>query len=146
MATGTLPFRGESTGVIFESILSRTPIPPIRINPDVPSELERIIGKCLEKERNLRYLHACEIGTDLQRLKRDTEFGHQAATASAGVAAATQVTTQPSQTSSSAVIAAAKEHKWGIVAGAFAMLILLILLIVWLGATRSVARQDLIGL
>src|SRR5438874_2500579 len=61
MVTGTLPFRGESTGVIFESILSRTPVPPIRINPDVPPELERIISKCLEKDRNLRYEHASEI-------------------------------------------------------------------------------------
>ena len=73
MATGTLPFRGESTGVIFESILNRLPVPPVRLNPDVPAELERIIVKCLEKDRNLRYQHASDILTDLQRLKRDTE-------------------------------------------------------------------------
>jgi eukaryotic-like serine/threonine-protein kinase len=73
MATGQLPFRGESTGVVFESILSRAPVPVVRLNPDVPTDLERIIGKCLEKDRNLRYQHASEIGTDLQRLKRDTE-------------------------------------------------------------------------
>ena len=125
MATGRLPFRGESTGVIFESILNRTPVPPIRMNPDVPSELERIIGKCLEKERNLRYLHACEIGTDLQRLKRDTESGRQAATAPADGAEAIESADQPSHTSSSAVIATAKQHKWEIVAGVFAVLILL---------------------
>jgi len=73
MATGTVPFRGESTGVIFESILNRTPIPTIRLNPDLPPKFDEVINKCLEKDRNLRYQHAAEIRTDLQRLKRDTE-------------------------------------------------------------------------
>ena len=73
MATGTLPFRGESTGVVFESILSRAPVPPVRLNPDLPPELERIVTKCLEKNRDLRYQHASDVRTDLQRLKRDAE-------------------------------------------------------------------------
>src|SRR5262252_10993259 len=73
MATGTLPFRGESSGVIFDSILNRTPPSVVRLNPDVSAELERIIGKCLEKDRNLRYQHASDIRADLQRLKRDTD-------------------------------------------------------------------------
>jgi tetratricopeptide (TPR) repeat protein len=73
MTTGTLPFRGKSTGVIFESILNRAPLPPLRLNPDTPPKLEDIISKCLEKDRNLRYQHAADIRTDLQRLKRDTE-------------------------------------------------------------------------
>jgi len=73
MATGKLPFRGDTSGVIFESILDRSPVPPVRINPDVSADLERIINKCLEKDRNLRYQHASEIRTDLQRLRRDTE-------------------------------------------------------------------------
>src|SRR5580698_160977 len=72
MATGALPFRGESTGVIFEAILNRAPVPPVRLNAEVPAELERIITKCLEKDRNLRYQHASDVRTDLQRLKRDT--------------------------------------------------------------------------
>jgi serine/threonine protein kinase/tetratricopeptide (TPR) repeat protein len=72
-ATGTLPFRGETTGVIFESILNRAPVPPVRLNASVPPELERIIGKCLEKDPNLRYQHASEIRADLRRMKRDTD-------------------------------------------------------------------------
>jgi serine/threonine protein kinase/tetratricopeptide (TPR) repeat protein len=76
VATGTLPFRGESTGMVFDSILNRNAVSPVRLNPDVPLDLERIIAKCLEKDRNLRYQHASEIRTDLQRLKRDSESGH----------------------------------------------------------------------
>src|ERR1035437_6022144 len=72
MATGKLPFRGESSGIVFDCILNRAPVPAVRLNPDLPAELERIIDKCLEKDRNLRYQHAAEIRTDLQRLKRDT--------------------------------------------------------------------------
>jgi TolB-like protein/tetratricopeptide (TPR) repeat protein/predicted Ser/Thr protein kinase len=79
MATGGLPFRGESAGVIFDSILNRTPVSPVRLNPDLPADLERIINKCLEKDRSLRYQHASDIRTDLHRLKRDTESGQAGA-------------------------------------------------------------------
>ena len=75
MATGTVPFRGESYGVIFKAILDGTPASVVRLNPDVPVELERIINKCLEKDRDLRYQHASEIRGDLRRLKRDRESG-----------------------------------------------------------------------
>ena len=72
-ATGTLPFRGETTGVVFDSILNRSPVPPVRVNANLPPELERIIGKCLEKDLDLRYQHASEIEADLRRLRRDTD-------------------------------------------------------------------------
>jgi len=75
MATGTLPFPGPSSGLIFDGILNRTPASAGQLNPDVPPELEQIVGKCLEKNRDLRYQHASEIRADLQRLKRDRESG-----------------------------------------------------------------------
>jgi len=73
MATGTLPFRGETTGVITEGILNRAPVSPMRLNPDLPVKLEEIINKALEKDRELRYQSASEIRADLKRLKRDTD-------------------------------------------------------------------------
>ena len=81
MATGMLPFRGESPGVIFKAILDGTPTSAVRLNPEVPAKLEDIINKALEKDRNLRYQHASDMHTDLQRLKRDSESQTSPATA-----------------------------------------------------------------
>jgi eukaryotic-like serine/threonine-protein kinase len=75
MATGQMPFRGESSAIIFDAILNRAPVAPVRLNPDIPTELERIIHRALEKDRELRYQHASDMRAELQRLKRDTDSG-----------------------------------------------------------------------
>ena len=82
MATGALPFRGETSGVIFDGIMNRAPVAPVRLNPDLPPKLEDIINRALEKERELRYQHAADIKSELLRLKRDRESGKRQAEAS----------------------------------------------------------------
>ncbi len=88
MSTGALPFRGNSSAEIFKAILDGTPAPPVRLNPDMPAELERIIDKALDKDRNLRYQSAADLRSDLARLKRNFESGRSSGTSATNIAAA----------------------------------------------------------
>jgi serine/threonine protein kinase/tetratricopeptide (TPR) repeat protein len=125
MSTGSLPFRGETSAAMFDSILHKAPTAPVRLNPELPAKLEDIINKALEKDRNLRYQHASDIRTDLQRLKRDTDSSRSAIAAiaepvtSPGVVATTPPTgtavvsqTAPSGTSVSALSPRMKSKRW----------------------------------
>jgi eukaryotic-like serine/threonine-protein kinase len=124
MVTGMLPFRGDTAGIIFDALLNRPPTSPTRLNPDVPAELERIINRALEKDRELRYQHASDMRAELQRLKRDTDSSRSApivsvesevSSASPSASAAAQPSqAQPAHTSSSAVVAAARQNKLGV--------------------------------
>jgi eukaryotic-like serine/threonine-protein kinase len=117
MATGQVPFRGESTAEIFDAILNRVPAAPVRLNPGLPGKLEDIINKALEKDRNLRYQHAADMRADLQRLKRDTDTGRAGAASSGatlvgsdGGSQAAVVPPIPSSGSTPAVVAATSSH------------------------------------
>jgi eukaryotic-like serine/threonine-protein kinase len=146
MATGRQAFPGNSSAELFDGILNRDPIPLPRLNPQAPAELERIISKCIEKDAGLRYQHAADLRSDLKRLKRDTESGRRvpsivsesAATGAANPTLASQSMAQPIPTSSavgsvshpahsssSAVVTAAKEHKFSVAGiGVFVLILI----------------------
>ncbi len=139
MATGKLPFRGDTTGVMSEAILNQTPVPVVRLNPGVPAELERIINRALEKDRNLRYQSALDLGADLRRAKRDIDSSSSQRAAPDGQASAVAERvpppsvpetsasgTQSSAPSSSAVALLAREHKFGVLTAVVIVLLLAI--------------------
>ncbi len=90
MSTGALPFRGDTSGVIFDAILNRDPVPPVRLNPDLPAKMEEVINRAIEKDRNLRYQHASDLRAELQRLKRDSSSGRSHPSAAAQAVQAAQ--------------------------------------------------------
>jgi eukaryotic-like serine/threonine-protein kinase len=151
MATGKLPFRGESSGVIFKVILDGTPISAVRLNPDLSPRLEDVINKCLEKDRNLRYQHAADLRADLQRLKRDTDTSRsavipgisqgdsEASTPRASVAGASTSGVSAASDSQIAVSLLARHKKKILMAAAAAILAVVAL---GFGAYRLIPRSD----
>jgi len=144
MTTGQVPFRGKSTAEIFDGILNRSPVAPVRLNPGLPARLEDIINKAMEKDRDLRYQHASEIRSDLKRLLRDSGSGRHVTTDSAGSVAdalSSQVSAAPpvlsaavasasssavrSHTSTSAISEVARQHRIGVALGSLVAILIL---------------------
>ena len=156
MAAGVLPFRGESSGVICHEILASNPVPAIRLNPDLPPKLEDIIGKALEKDRDLRYQHAADMRTDLKRLKRETDSRPGVAGSSGAVSAMQEsglvaarspdsgswralATSSSSGTVSAEKVPAAsiQKHSYGKVAAAIVVVVILLAGVLWFVKQRS---------
>jgi Tol biopolymer transport system component/tRNA A-37 threonylcarbamoyl transferase component Bud32 len=139
MATGQLPFRGESTATIFDSILNRVPVAAVRLNPDVPPKLEDIINKALEKDRDLRYQSAGDMRSDLKRLRRDTDSGRSAAMSAAPAAVALESGTARAEAPASTSVAG-RRRMWTAVGAA---LVLLAGAYAWRLATRHAPLSKL---
>jgi len=159
MSTGALPFSGETSGVIFDNILNRAPAAPVRLNPEMPVELERIVLKALDKDRDTRYQHASDMRADLKRLKRDTDSGRRDATSSSSVqkevsraaaliatpgnaadgASVTGATAGSYASSGSTVVAVARQYKWGV--GLITVFVLAILAAAGIGVYSLLQRN-----
>ena len=144
MATGALPFRGESTGGVFDSILNRSEVPPVRLNPDVAADLERIITKCLEKDRNLRYQHASDIRTDLQRVKRDTDSRRSGAASPDATSAPPMFSVSGPSSSAAILLGEARKHKGMLVGTIFGVVLFTAALATYLyvRATRTAPKSE----
>ena len=121
MATGALPFRGDTSGIIFDGILNRDPVAPVRLNPDLPQKLEEIINRALEKDRNLRFQHASDLHAELQRIKRDSSSGRLQASAARETARA-EVESRPPSAKEAAQTAKAFPHRGYYLAAALLVL------------------------
>src|SRR5271154_377622 len=159
MSTGVLPFRGETTGVVFDAILNRDPTPPTRINPDIPPKLEQILQKMLEKYREMRYQSAAEIRADLKRLRRETQSSGRVSDSApmhiSGSAAAPATGSGPAMqsgqsssvslpmASSSTVLQVAGQHKLG--TGLISLIVLALIAAAGFGIYSFVSRQKSLG-
>jgi len=155
MSTGALPFRGDTSALIFDAILNRAPVSPIRLNADLPLKLEDTINKALEKDRNLRYQHAADVRADLQRLKRDTDSGRAIAHSSGSIPAVTETpaakapsghtaahSSAPSQAAAvgvSIVSPAVSKYRWQTIAPIAAGVLLVLIVAGWYLRSRSTA-------